>query len=254
MSTTGFAHDASGNQTATGPGNPTLAYDFENFLKTVGSTVSYQVDAQGRRVRKTVGGVVTEYFYFGSQVISEKQGASWTDYIFFFGGQRIAVNTGADLSTAKFLHADHLGSTRVCTDANGNATGGASMCRCGRAVFLSSRRMIQHEPWPLRELTGCRVRMSRSGSSPAERVRVLYPPTTASLGWNSAVHEHTTTCRKGSAGPAGRSPYRGPTKRGAAVVRRSRHRKSVRKVPPQEGLNILWASTGFKVSCVVVFC
>ena len=50
------------------------------------------------------------------------QGASWTDYI-FFGGQRIAVNTGADLSTAKFLHADHLGSTRVCTDANGNATG-----------------------------------------------------------------------------------------------------------------------------------
>jgi len=89
----------------------------------------------------------------------------------------------------------------------GTRRASASMSRCGRAVFLSSRRMIQHEPWPLRELTGCRVRMSRSGSSPAERVRVLYPPTTASQGWSSAVHEHTTTCRKGSAGPAGRSPY-----------------------------------------------
>jgi hypothetical protein len=48
VSTAGFAHDASGNQTATGPGSPTLTYDLENFLQSVGSTISYQVDAQGR--------------------------------------------------------------------------------------------------------------------------------------------------------------------------------------------------------------
>ncbi len=139
VTSTGFAYDASGNQATTGQGSPTFSYDFENFLKTVGSSISYKVDAQGRRVRKTVNGVMTDYFYLGAVVISEKQGSNWTDYI-FFGGQRVALNTGSDLSTAKFLHTNHPGSTRVCPDANGNAagacgyepfrefTGGASAC------------------------------------------------------------------------------------------------------------------------------
>jgi hypothetical protein len=30
---------------------------------------------------------------------------------------------GVSLAAAKFLHSDHLGSTRVCTDASSNATG-----------------------------------------------------------------------------------------------------------------------------------
>lgn len=55
---------------------------------------------------------VTEYFYSGSEVIAEKQGANWTDYI-FFGDQRLAKQTGATASTASYLHADHLRSTRV---------------------------------------------------------------------------------------------------------------------------------------------
>ena len=57
----------------------------------------------------------------GSEAVSEKVGSVWTDYI-FFGDQRIAKQTGSSLSTT-FLHADHLGSTRVCADANGNSNG-----------------------------------------------------------------------------------------------------------------------------------
>ncbi|MFQ5816897.1 MAG: hypothetical protein ACE5H2_02935, partial [Terriglobia bacterium] len=55
-------------------------------------------------------------------VISEKHGSNWTDYI-FFGGQRLVKQTGSTASTATYIHPDHLGSTRVCTDASGNAVG-----------------------------------------------------------------------------------------------------------------------------------
>ena len=73
-------------------------------------------------MKGAVNGVTTNYFYSGSVVISEKQGSTWTDYI-FFGNQRIAQQTGSSLTTAKFLHADHLNSTRGCTDATGNSAG-----------------------------------------------------------------------------------------------------------------------------------
>jgi RHS repeat-associated protein len=117
----GFTYDNSGNVTNADLG-VTFSYDQENFLAAAGGSISYKVDAQGRRVRKTVGSTVTDYFYVGAEVIAEKTGSAWTDYI-FFGGQRIAQNTGTSLSTTKFLHPDHLGSTRVCTDGSGNSAG-----------------------------------------------------------------------------------------------------------------------------------
>ena len=50
-------------------------------------------------MKGTVNGVTTNYFYSGSVVISEKQGSTWTDYI-FFGNQRIAQQTGSSLTIA----------------------------------------------------------------------------------------------------------------------------------------------------------
>src|SRR3989449_10224039 len=118
---TGFSYDASGNNPANGPGT-SYTFNPENFITAAGASVTYAVDTRGRRVKKTVHGVTTNYFYSGSVVISEKQGSTWTDYI-FFGNQRIAQQTGSSLTTAKFLHADHLNSTRGCTDATGNSAG-----------------------------------------------------------------------------------------------------------------------------------
>jgi hypothetical protein len=123
--TSGYVYDGgsangSGNLTSNGPGT-SYSYDQENFMLTVGSN-TYKYDAQGRRVRKTISGTVTEYFYSGSVVVSEKQGSTWTDYV-FFGSQRIAKQTGSTATTATYIHADHLGSTRVCTDGSGNANG-----------------------------------------------------------------------------------------------------------------------------------
>jgi RHS repeat-associated protein len=122
-----YNYDTTGNLTAIGL-STSYAYDLENFVTTAMSA-TYKVDTQGRRVRKTVGSTVTEYFYSGSMVISEKQGTTWTDYI-FFGDTRIAKQSGASpvgtttsAATAKYSHADHLGSTLLFTDANGNSLG-----------------------------------------------------------------------------------------------------------------------------------
>ncbi len=115
-----FGYDGSGNVTANGPAT-SYVYNPENFM-TAASSTSYTYDAQGRRVRKTVGTTVTDYFYSGAQLLAEKQATQWTDYI-FFGNQRIAQQTGSTASTATYLHTDHLGSTRICTNASGDANG-----------------------------------------------------------------------------------------------------------------------------------
>jgi len=91
-------------------------------MTAAGAPVSYAYDAQGRRVKKTVSGTVTDYFYSGAEVIAEKNGSTWTDYI-FLGSQRIAKQTGSSLSTTTFLHSDHLGSVRVATNSSGTSVG-----------------------------------------------------------------------------------------------------------------------------------
>lgn len=71
-------------------------------------------------MKKTVTGTSTYYIYSGAQVICEKQGSQWTDYI-FFGGRRVGKQTGSGASTVTYIHADHLGCTRVRADAYGNS-------------------------------------------------------------------------------------------------------------------------------------
>jgi len=120
VSSGGFSFDASGNLSANATGTP-FTYNAESLLTGAGA-VSYKVDARELRVRKTNGTAVTDYFYSGSELLAEKAGGQWSDYI-FFGDQRIVQQTGSSAATATYLHVDHLGSTRVCTDASGNSNG-----------------------------------------------------------------------------------------------------------------------------------
>ena len=76
-----------GNLTANGSGT-SYTYSQENFMLTSGSSITYTVDALGRRVKKTVSGTTTDYFYVGADLVSEKTGSSWKDYIFFAGQRR----------------------------------------------------------------------------------------------------------------------------------------------------------------------
>lgn len=51
---TGFGYDGSGNLTSKGPGT-SYSYSMENLMLSFGASVTYAYDAEGRRVRKTVG-------------------------------------------------------------------------------------------------------------------------------------------------------------------------------------------------------
>jgi RHS repeat-associated protein len=124
ITTSNFSYDNSGNVTANGPAT-NFTYNPEDFMTAATTTLgapAYTVDTQGRRTKKTVSGTTTDYFYSGALVISEKQGTTWTDYV-FFGSQRIAKQTGSTATTATYLHPDHLGSTRRCSDSSGNSNG-----------------------------------------------------------------------------------------------------------------------------------
>jgi RHS repeat-associated protein len=99
----GFQYDSAGNLT----GDPTtgpiaIVYDAENrqtsYTKSGASGYSY--DGDGRRVTRTVGGTITVFVYnVGGHLIAE------------YGG---TASNGA----TSYLTTDHLGSTRLVTDAN----------------------------------------------------------------------------------------------------------------------------------------
>ncbi len=126
------AYDAAGHQTQLSltPGT-TASYDAEGRVSKIeagGSTVAtYEYDADGRRVKKTVGATTTYYVYSADgQLMAE------------YGGTPASVGT-------QYLVADHLGSTRLILNAQGNcaeridyAPFGAQLTRSGQPCYTSS--------------------------------------------------------------------------------------------------------------------
>jgi len=96
-------HDTSGNQVQDAAGR-NFGYDLENRQTSFnGGSVTYAYDGDGRRVKKTEAGGTTIFVYdaFG------RLAAEYSDL------------APTEPSGACFLTADHLGSTRVITDAAG---------------------------------------------------------------------------------------------------------------------------------------
>lgn len=86
----GYTYDVAGNMTNDAAHG--YAYDAENRVTKIDTTTaSYTYNALGHRVRKDVGSVATEYFYFGSEIIAELNPSTgaFTNYA-YFNGQRVA--------------------------------------------------------------------------------------------------------------------------------------------------------------------
>ncbi len=125
-------YDAAGHQTQLSltPGT-TARYDAEGRVSRVelnsNPVATYDYDADGRRVKKTVGATTTHYVYSADgQLMAE------------YGGTPASVGT-------QYLVADHLGSTRLILDAQGNcaeridyAPFGAQLTRSGQPCYTSS--------------------------------------------------------------------------------------------------------------------
>jgi RHS repeat-associated protein len=135
LSTTTFTYDNNGNvtQKTVDGTTTTYVYDYANRLTALGvggATTTYGYDAFGQRVLQT--GTTTTYLYpfkWYSVASSTGTGAKYattTDYV-FNGDSLVATEdqqtaSGNATGTAKtrYIHPDHLGSTNVVTDENGN--------------------------------------------------------------------------------------------------------------------------------------
>ena len=116
----GYSYDAAGN--LLGDGVHTYTYDAENRIVKVdgGSTASYVYNAEGQRVRKTVGATSVDYLYdlAGHQITELSSTGAWNRGEVYAGGRYLATYAN---STTYFHHRDWLGTERARTAMNGAA-------------------------------------------------------------------------------------------------------------------------------------
>jgi RHS repeat-associated protein len=139
-----YCYDAAGNLLMDNH-NHVYAYDGEARIKTVdGTAATYTYNPLGNRVRKDAGATSTEYFFFAGGVIAELNPATgaWTDYIGY--GKRVAKDTSNNGTGAQYYHGDHLGSTRIMTDAAGVKISDCTFNPFGEQVICSPDNASNH--------------------------------------------------------------------------------------------------------------
>jgi RHS repeat-associated protein len=124
--TSAESYDSNGNVTATG--GKTFAYDAENHLVSMGSTVAQVYDGDGNRVAKTVNGVTTKYLVDDlnptgdSQVMDELTSGAVTR-TYTYGMQRISEDQVISSTwTPSFYGYDGGGNVRQLTNTSGAVT------------------------------------------------------------------------------------------------------------------------------------
>jgi len=110
----------------TGSTTTSFTYDALNRLtqvsKTGLATQSYLYDDQGRRISKTVGGVVTNWVYNGLDIASQYEGTWTTPTTVFTHGPRMDEPLiQATSTTAQYYHQDGLGNVVALTNPDGTA-------------------------------------------------------------------------------------------------------------------------------------
>jgi RHS repeat-associated protein len=106
-----YAYDANGNMTTRGA--QTIGWNVDNQPTTISGGTSFVYDGNGNRVEETTGGQTTVYInqYYQKNITT---GVVTTYY--YLGSQLVAQNTG---STLKFAIQDKLGSTSTMTTSAG---------------------------------------------------------------------------------------------------------------------------------------
>lgn len=114
-----LTYDASGN--LLNDGSQTYTYDAENRILAVngGITASYLYDALGRRIRKTTGGAVTNYFYAEQEIIEERNASDAVVATYVYGEGLDEILNMKRGGKNYFYHHNHLGSVVALTNASG---------------------------------------------------------------------------------------------------------------------------------------
>jgi RHS repeat-associated protein len=122
MVSTTYTNDAFGARTAKVGGDSwTYSYDGESRLTRVAKNGATQVDCvydgNGMRVKKVENGKTTYYVYSGANPLLEYSPTDGTYLYRIYAGKKAVAEEKAGV--VKFYHKDHLGSTRVVTNAAG---------------------------------------------------------------------------------------------------------------------------------------
>ena len=122
----GDTYDANGN--TIGSGGRTFAYNFEDRLKSIGTTVTFVYDGDGNRVGKTAGSVTTRYLIDElsptgyDQVVEEIFGGT-VQRVWTFGRGPISQRSRVSNSwVPRYFGQDAHGGVRLLTDAAGAVT------------------------------------------------------------------------------------------------------------------------------------
>ncbi|HWR35439.1 MAG TPA: RHS repeat-associated core domain-containing protein, partial [Clostridia bacterium] len=108
------SYDAAGNMIDGG-----FEYDHESMLIEIGGQLAYTYDGDGKRIAKV--GTRLYWMGVGSAALSESDTTGQiTDEYIMFGGKRVAHISSATTNPQMYYYLpDHLGTTRMLTDAAG---------------------------------------------------------------------------------------------------------------------------------------
>ena len=137
--------------------NRTIAYDHENRITLItdnGTTAEFDYDAMGRRVKKSVNGVTTTYYFFANyeEVVS---GGEVREIKYYFGpngriAQRTTISGDDELL---YIHTDHLGSAVRMTDVNGFIMQSIVYDPFGKTLYMGGEKDLPYQ-FTAREFDG----------------------------------------------------------------------------------------------------
>ncbi|PBJ20312.1 putative deoxyribonuclease RhsC [Pseudomonas sp. ACN8] len=143
-----YVYDVFGNLIREHRGMPPLVtqytYDSQHRLISIstpdGKSVSYRYDAFGRRIRKTVDGQTTQFFWRGDRLIAESAPRHYRSYIYEPGSFRpLALLDGKGRADVRpfYYQLDHLGTPQELTSYSGAIVWSAKYTAHGKLRELS---------------------------------------------------------------------------------------------------------------------
>ncbi|WP_456022672.1 RHS repeat-associated core domain-containing protein [Pseudomonas protegens] len=105
-----------------------------------GQTASYQYDAFGRRISKTVNGQTTEFFWQGDHLVAESSEREYRSYVYEPGTFRplaLLDGKGPKKACPFYYQLDHLGTPQELTDYSGDIVWSAQYDAYGKVAALT---------------------------------------------------------------------------------------------------------------------
>ncbi|HEX4550647.1 MAG TPA: RHS repeat-associated core domain-containing protein [Pseudomonas sp.] len=105
-----------------------------------GKTASYQYDAFGRRIRKTVDGLSTEFFWQGDHLVAESSKVQYRSYVYEPGTFRplaLLDGKGPKRACPFYYQLDHLGTPQELTDYSGEIVWSAQYDAYGKVAAIT---------------------------------------------------------------------------------------------------------------------